>query len=328
MPAITRFQAGFKDESTWNTPVTVDRFAEYAPGTNMHERHGRVIVPGIRSGQRVRRKDRQVTYKAGADGTLVLPVLSKGFGFWLKHMLGAVATTGPTDSKSTHTGTIGDLLGDSFTLQLNKPFHPADTDQAVTYSGCKISKWKAACKVNDPLLFTLDVDAADYSTATALASAAYPTAGEGLVFVGGAVTVGGSSVDVTAFDVECDNKLLVDRRFIRSSALKKEQVEGDPREIKWSLDCDWESLTQFNRFAAAAGTGLEAVQIVLTFTGYILIGSSSLPTLTITIDEASFDELMTDDLDKPLTQKLSGAGLFDGSASAITVAYGTADATP
>lgn len=329
MPAHSRFQLGVKTESVVGTEVVVDRFHEYLAGTTINPRYGFVESKGMRASTQVARKDRRVRYKSHADGKLVLPVLSKGFGMWLVHMLGTSATTGPTDSTYTHTGTIGSLLGDSFTAQVNKPLHPADTDHVVTCYGTKITKWKMSdtAKSNDPLKLEADIYAMNFDIDTSLASASYPSGTvEPLTFVGGACTIGGSSVAVDGWSLECDNKLRIDDRKVRSSALPKEPVEQDWRDIKWTADLDFESAAQYDRFASATASGAVA-QIVLTYTGLILVGSSTYPSLTITIDEASFDMHETSDPSGPLSQKIGGSGLFDGSASAVTIAYATADAT-
>lgn len=331
MPTVNKAQVGFKTESTYGTAVTVDRFSEFVT-EKIKPMSGRVVSKGMRSGQRVRRKDRQVPYKQGAAGPVQVEVLSAGFGWWLAHMLGSSATTGPTDSAYTHTGTLGTLTGKSFTFQTNRPFHPADTDQAITFEGGKIPKWKLSNKVGEVLVAEFDLDFEDWATGTALASASYPTAAEPLSFVGGAVTIGGSSVDISEIEVSCDNKLFGvsstdERRYLRASSLHKEPVEGDLREISWSIGCDWESLTQFNRVHSATAAGALAT-IVATWTGSILIGTASVSSLTLTIDEASFDDLdSTVDGPAPLTQKLTGAGLYDGSTSPVTLAYVSGDST-
>lgn len=329
MPAHSRFQLGVKTESVVGTEVVVDRFHEYLPGTTINPRYGFVESKGMRKSTLVNRKDRRVRYKSHAEGKLVIPVLSKGFGWWLVHLLGGTATTGPTDSTYTHTGTIGSLLGDSFTAQINKPFHPADTDYVITCYGTKITKWKMSDSAgnSDPLKLEADIYAMNFDDDTALASASYPSGSvEPLTFVGGACTIGGASVEINDWSLEHDAKLKVDDRKIRSSALPREPVEDERREIKWEVGADFESEAHYDYFASASAAGAVA-QIVLTYTGLILIGSTTYPSLTITIDEASFDMHETSDPSKPLTQKMGGSGLFDGSASAITLAYASADST-
>jgi hypothetical protein len=329
VPIYTRAQLGTKDESVFGTEVVVDGFDEYLPGTTINPHYGFVESKGMRAGNLAARKDRRIRYKSHADGKLVIPVMSKGFGRWPKRMLGTVGTAGPTDSAYTHTGTMGSLLGDGFTGQINKPFHPGDTDHVVTCFGTKVPKWKMSDSAanDDPLKVEMDIDAVSFDVDTALAAASYPSGTvEPLAFVGGAVTIGGDAVIVTDWSLECDQKLMTNRRGIRSSALRREQAQEAVPEIKWEVGMDWEDAAQYNRFAAALASGATA-QIVLTYTAFVLIGATTYPSLTITIDEASFDMHETSDPSAPLTQKFGGSGLYDGSASPITLAYVTADAT-
>jgi len=261
-------------------------------------------------------------------------VMDKGFGFWLSQMLGTVATSGPVSTYYTHTGSDSTtnpaaLIGDSFTAQINKPFHPADTDYVITCYGTKITKWKMSDSAgnSDPLKLEADIYAMNFDDDTTLASASYPSGDvEPLTFVGGTCTIGGSSVQITEWSLEHDAKLKIDDRKIKGSALPVEPVEEDRREIKWEVGDDFGSEAHYDYFASASAAGAVA-QIVLTYTGLILVGSSTYPSLTITIDEASFDMHETSDPSKPLTQKFGGSGLFDGSASAITLAYASADST-
>ena len=180
---------------------------------------------------------------------------------------------------------------------------------------------------SDPLKLEADIYALDFDDDTSLASASYPSGSvEPLTFVGGACTVGGVSVPINDWSLEHDAKLKINDKKIRSSALSREPVEQERREIKWEIGADFESESHYDYYASASASGAVA-QIVLTYTGLILVGSSTYPSLTITIDEASFDMHETSDPSAPLTQKMGGSGLFDGSASAITIAYASGDST-
>lgn len=327
MPAVTKYQLGYKDEVTYGTPLVVDRFAEFLTW-GVKPQRGRIEGGGLRAGSRVQRTDRFVTVNNGAAGDATMEVMSKGFGFWLKHMLGTVATTAAVDGKTIHTGTIGDLKGDSFTAQVNKPFHPADTDQAFTYEGGKVTKWQLANQVNGLLIATLSLDFEDVSTATALATASYPTAMELFSFVGASITVGGTAFEATDVNISGDNMLKVDRQYLRNSSLKKEPIEQDRRAISWSLAADFEDLTQYNRYVSETAAGALAT-IVATWQAPTLIGVTAKPTIVVTIDNARFDDHDTPISGPgPLSQTLSGRGLYDGTDSAVSIAYGTADVTP
>lgn len=320
-------QLGVKDEVTFGTGVTVDRFFEYnSEGIQLDA--ARIESSALRASTRVQRSDRFAVNRKGAAGSLEMEVLTKGFGWWLKHLLGAVATSGPNaDGRYTHTGTVASLSGDFFTLQVNRPFVDG-SNQAFTYEGGKVATWSLSNSVDGLLMLTLELDFEDESTGVALATASYPTGAELFSFVGGTVTVGGTAFDVSSASVSCDNGLKRDRHFIRGSSLKKEPLEAAFRDIGFELSADWESLAQYSRYVSTTAAGALA-QIVLTWQGPTLIAGSSYPLVTVTIPAARFDG-STPNVGGPdlLTQTLTGKALSNGTDSAITVALGTADATP
>ena len=94
--------------------------------------------------------------------------MNKGMGFWLKHMLPNVATTGagPYVHTATDPSNSSASIGKSFTAQLNYPFTPAGTNQALTFSGGKVPKWSLSCDVDGMLVLSLDVWFASMTTAT------------------------------------------------------------------------------------------------------------------------------------------------------------------
>lgn len=320
------FQVMFGDESTFNTPVTGTRTFEY-DSEGIEETYGRTEGDPLRRGSAYKRNDRHTPYVAGAAGPIVLPVMSKGFGYFLKHMLGGSATTGPTDTVYTHTGTEGTVYGSnrSFTCQVNRPFHPAGTDQAFTYAGGKIAEWTLSNSVEGNLMLELGVDFASVSTATGLWTAAYPTAMEPLTWAGGVVSIGGSNVDLDEVSFAHNMGLNVDRRKIRGATDKRDQTSGR-REATFSLKCDFESLTQRNR-AAAAVRASNLAQIIATWTAPTLAGSSTYPQVIVTA-QARFDtwKAATESYDG-ISQELTGICVYDGTNSPIKIEVKNTDST-
>lgn len=320
-------QIGIVDESTYGTLVTPTKFFEFNQEA-ITETESRTEGDPLRVGTFVKRSDRFTPYFGGAAGSLQMDVMTKGFGYWLKHMLGQVATAGPVEtSVYTHTGTFADLIGKSFTLQASRPFHPSGTVQPFAYLGGKVTKWQLSNSVDGNLVADLDLDFQNVDTATALASASYPTAMENLTWAGGVVTVGGAAFDITEFSVEGDNGLDTGRRQIRGNTLKKEPT-GGRREVAWSMKADFQGMTQRALAHATTRAGTLA-QIVATWNGPTLLGSTLFPKLVVTIPAARFDKWKAAN-DKPvgLDQELSGVGLFDGTLSPATIAYSSADVTP
>lgn len=320
-------QLGVVDESTYGTPVTVTRFFEYE-SENIADTYGRTEGDPLRIGSGFVRHDRFTPYIGGASGTIQMTALTKGFGFWLKHMMGAVATTGPAETVVyTHTGTEASLIGDYFTCQVNRPFHPSGTNQAFTYSGGKVAKWTLSNSVDAHLLLDLDCDFQTWSTEVALATAAYPSGMDPFAWTKGVINIGGSNYDVTEFSLEVDNGLDVDRRQIRANPLKKEPTSSR-REATFSLSADFDSLTQRNRAAAQTRAGA-LVAVTATWTGPTLLGSTIYPEFSVSLASCRFDEWSgaTEGPDA-ISQELSGVVRYDGTTSPVVVTYKTGDATP
>ena len=320
-------QLGVANESTYGTPVTPTRFFEFT-SESIELDMGRVESAGLRPGQRTLRSDRWEPFRKGAAGDIEFDVPTKGFGFFLPHMLGSVSTGAAVDSNFTHTATEGSLLGDFFTAQINRPFNPSGTAQPFTYHGCKVTGWELSCDVDGVLVCTLTIDAEDEDTSTALAAASYPSDFRVFSFAGAAITLGGSAVEVRNFSLSCDLALDTERRYLRTSPMKKEPVENGMRSYEWACEADFTDLTQYDRFRSATRAGALAA-IVATFDGPIAHGGTTLPRLTVTIPAARFDGVMQN-IDGPeaLRSELSGIATFDGTNSPVTLAYRTTDATP
>jgi len=149
---------------------------------------------------------------------------------------------------------------------------------------------------------------------------------ENLTWAGAVVTVSGSSFDVTEFSVSGNNGYDVDRRQLRGNTAKKEPLSGR-REITWSMKADFDSVANRNRAASTTATGALAA-ITATWTGPTLLGSTIYPSLAVSIPAARFDawKAATEGVEA-IEQELSGVGLFDGTNSACTITYKSADTT-
>ncbi|HUF98857.1 MAG TPA: phage tail tube protein, partial [Ilumatobacter sp.] len=315
-------QLGVADESTFNTPVTPSRFFEYN-GNPAAVRGVAARTEGnpLRAGTRARRSDRSVPYLSHAEGTLEFDVMTKGVGYWFKHMLGTVATTGA--GPYTHTATEGAtsaLVGKSFTAQMNYPFHPAGTNQSMTFSGGKVPSWSLTNDVEGMLTMSLNVWFASMTTGTALATPSYPASMENFSWAGGVITIGGSAIDVTNINVEVDNTQKVDSKAIRGNTASKEPTPG-PLSITWGVECDFDSLTQWNRVHGTTRAATIA-SVVGTWT-------NGADTFTVTLPSARFDDHNFSGEAGSLGQSITGVGEDDGTASApIELKLVSTDVTP
>lgn len=316
------FQLGVVDEASFATPVTVSRFFEYnGDPMPIKSSSGRTEGTPLRGGTRGRWEKRVVPYFDHAEGTIALDVMDKGFGFWLKHLLPSVATTGA--GPYTHTATEGTntsgAMGKSFTAQFNAPFHPAGTSQPLTFSGGKVTKWSLKNAADEMLVAELETWFAAQSTAVALATASYPASMTNLSWAGGVVSIGGSAFDVTNISIEVDLGYNLDRKQLRGNTASKEPTPG-PIEVTWSIEADFDSLAQWNRVHASTVSGLSA-----SISGVWTSGTSS---LTATIPLARFDELEIGGDAGALNQSFSGVGEANASNGPISLVYVTSDATP
>lgn len=310
-------QLGVANETTYGTAVTPARFFEYDT-ESLQEDFRRTESNALRAGMFLPHKDRFVPYQGGVAGNIGMEVLTSGFGFWLEHMLGSVATSGV--GPFTHTATMAEIgLDAAFTAQVNRPFNPTGGVNAITCSGGKITEWTLSNSVEAHLMAEFGVDFQASTTATALATASYPT-GVPLTWVGGTITVDGTQFDATEFSVQCSNGLNVDRRYIRGNALKKAPT-GSQREVSFSLNGDYDSNTRRDIVAASA-----AGDTYVEVEGVWASGTSS---LTVTVKNARFDQQTANaDGPNPISQALSGIALQEPGVSPVDVVYVTADTTP
>ena len=150
---------------------------------------------------------------------------------------------------------------------------------------------------------------------------------DNFTWAGGAVTIGGSSYDVTEFSLTNNLGYVTDRRQIRASTDKKEPTSVR-REGTFSINSDFDSMTQRNRAHATTRSAALAA-ITATWNGPTLLGTSLYPQVSVTIPAARFDE-WTGATEGPeaISQELAGVVRYDGSNSPITIAIKSADATP
>lgn len=335
--SVINSQLGVKDETTYGTAVTVDRFYQFNRLGDLETFQYRGVSKGIRSAGWAPRSDQQRVALMGGTLPFEMEWMSKSMGWWLKHLLGGTATSGPTDSAYTHTGTVASLYGDFFTAQTNIPFHPAGTSQPVTLLGTKVPSWELSCEVSDGdeglMMLSGDFDAQQVVTSESLASASYTSGMVPYSWVDVAVTIGGTSVPISKWSLKCTSNLKTDRLHQRGSALKQEPTHAGQREFEVELTCDFDALTQWNRVRATVAANAFA-QVIITCTiadTGTTIGSATQPSTTITIPKMRFDKIGGLGKEAPdgagNEQTLSGPVLYDGSSSLVTIAYVSADST-
>jgi hypothetical protein len=271
IPSGLDAQFGCKTETTYGTAVTVDRFMPLVEESVSHEIE-RLESSGILTGARVMRSQQWAAGAETIEGDLGFEVYDRGIGLLFTHMFGGLVTTG--SGPYTHTFTPGTLTGKSLTMQIGRP-DTGGTVRPFTIAGVKVASWEIACQVGEIATLGLSIVGKSITTATALATASYPSSIAPMVFTGGSVTIGGSSVSAKGFTLSGDNALDADRRFL-GSGQTAEPLEAGLRTYEGTVDLEFSDLTQYARFTGGTEAAL------------VLALSKGTSTVTITAN-ARFD---------------------------------------
>lgn len=321
IPSGLSAQLGTVDETTYGTPVTVDRFFEFRTESLKLDIE-RVESQALRSGMRVLRSDRWTGGKKSVTGDITMELANKSFGRWFKHAFGGVTSAQPDSVGNPtvwlHTFTPGDIPTGQ-TIQVGRT-DTGGTTRAFTYHGCKIPSWKLECAVGEIATFTPSILGEDEDTATALAAVSYPSSLTLMTFVQGTLTIAGSNQDVKSAMVEGNNGLAEDRYFL-GSQLRKNPLEAELREYTGELEAEFESLTAYNRFV----NGTEA-SLVLLFQGATITGSYKFET-KVTANVRFDGETPAVGGAEIIAQKLPWK-VVDNATTSIKIEYQTTDTTP
>lgn len=314
-------QLGTAEESTYGTPVTVDRFTPIRNQTLKND-VGRIESEGIIPGQRVIKSEQWYPGKKAVAGDVIAEVETKGTGRWFKHALGGAATTQPDAVNSPtvylHTFTPGDLPT-SLTVQVGKP-DVGGTVRPFTYHGCVISGWKLEQSVDGLLLFTPSLIGEEEDNATALATATYAAGRRQFPWTNTTHTIDGSPVNVKSWSLEGTNGVAEDRYF-QGSPLRKRPEEQALRTFMGSVDGEFESLTAYTRFL----DGVE-VPMVTTCTGPIIEDALTFQ-LKVTTN-IRFEGDTPENNGREIVQQKLPYKVIDNGTTSIKIEYQTSDATP
>lgn len=273
-------QFGFAPETTWGTPVTVTKFLEINSSEIEMEPEW-VEGAGVRPGVKYKRTTRVRQSRKSVGGEVELEVVTKGMGHIWKHMLGSAVAT-PTQIAATtayKTNFVpGDRRGQGLTVQLGLPEPATGTVRPHTYSGMKIVEWEFELTDEDVPILTLTFDGKDESTATALATATYPTGAaifgfdQAVLKLGGTPTTaagettiaGGTAVTtiIREFTLTGESPLANERFGIGNSGLKAEQLENEIPTIVGELAAEFNKAEFYDKFTANTAFAMQ-----LTFTG-------------------------------------------------------------
>ena len=313
-------QFGMKEETVYGTPVTVDRFLEIE-SSSVLTTLGKVESPVL--GSQYLKTGNVSTYVSGAEGDIVLPVMSKGFGKLFRQLLGASATAqvGVTaEYKHTFTPDASGGAGVSATVQLGKP-DVTGTVNPFTYEGGKVTEWEFELEVGGVLKLTATWVFENVLTATSLASPSYATGRAQFLWTNATLSWGGSPVCVKEFTLS-GKRALDTERFCIGSTSRKEPLLNGISEATAEATGEFASMDAYNDFVAGTQRAM-----VLTVTGDTIPTTSNPYKLVFTFAAADLVDPGEPEISGPeiLEQPLNFRALDNGTDPVVKIEYHTDD---
>lgn len=295
-------QIGYKKESAYGTPVTVDSFVEFI-AEDLDYAITFAQGAGMRVGQRIDYSDRRVKVKEEASGSFTVEVQSKGHGKLIEAALGGTGTSTLISGSSYQqlfTPTATDYL-DSYTIQKGVPPLGGASTFPMTLDGMVCSGFElAGINAGIPTL-KFNWMGRNLATATALATASYPSSVTEMSFIHGSLTVGGTitvptttalgsssgsaSANIRDFTLTYDNGLDPNGFNFGGLGKRSRKPALGKRKITGSLTVEYDSNTLRDAWIAGTDLGL-----VITFQNTATaISGANYPTFQITIPVLRLD---------------------------------------
>lgn len=254
-----------------------------------------IMSEGLRSGLRVQRGDRTVVNRKGVAGSIDMDMVSNAQARWLIHAVGdsrAIGTIKSTPAASVYLYTM--QLGDpaslsSLTIQTGIA-DVAGNVRRMDATGCYITEFTLSNEIDGILTGSFTVDGRDYiPSASAVTSASYASSTEPLVFTGGAVTLGGSSLPVRSYELSVTHGYDTERYQINSTSLKSRPIINAKDEITLTLEMEFGSESPTwatDDFVTKYRAGTKVTNVIGTWTGGTEIAAGYSPYLKATVPQA------------------------------------------
>jgi hypothetical protein len=295
-------QFGTKNETTVGTEaVPVVNFFPFN-STELTFTPSYIDNPALQAGTRFKDVSQVAQVRKGATGKVEIPIMQKGFGWWMKHALGSTANPvliSGSAYKQIHQP--AGLRGVSFTCQVGKPEPGTGTVKALTYMGCKLNDWEMIFQDNAISLFTATIDAWNEDNVPALATASYPTSNLAWNFANTTVFTTGGTASTTTGVVSIasgvtvpsvatkfslmGNATFADQRFgLGNAGVKKEQLENDFFSLSGTFEGEYDATTWDSPFRNNT-----TVPLQITSVGGAVAGGGGNYTLDIIIPAAKIN---------------------------------------
>jgi len=243
-------QLGFGEETVWASgTITRDKFIPFTSESIVLEKN-MVVTDAIR-GDSSRSVWREGAYRVGGDISAELQPTGE-FGTLIKHALGRVATAGPSgtpDVVYVHDIFPSGTLPEGLRVEVDR-----EAGNFV-YDGMKINSMTLNCAVGEPLSVTYSLLGRSETTGGTKTSDASISTLNPLTFDEGALTVDGTSQEVSGFTLTINNNLKEDKGALGSKyrvALPKSGF----RDVTGSLNMEFDDMTMYNKYVNGTESAL------------------------------------------------------------------------
>lgn len=329
---------GFKEETTYGTAVTVDRFLEFTSETLDYEREF-YQGTGLRPGSRLARSGRRVLAKDGAAGDIELEVPTRGLGALLRLLTGTSSSSVVSGALYQQLFTLqkSDFLP-SATIQKGIPRLGADAVDAYTFKGAVNSSFELSMANAEVLKLKTSWHAREVDTTVVYATPSYPSSFELFSFVSASLVVGGTLTAPTAttlasstgtpaanirdFTISVDQGLDDNGWNLGGGGKRSRRGAVGVAGVTGNITAEYDSTTL--RDAVRDQTPLA---LIATFQGATDITAGNKPTLQVVLPDIRFEgELPQSNGGDVVTQSLDFTA-FDNlvAAHALYIATRTAD---
>ena len=295
---------GIKKESTFGTPVTVDRFPEFL-SESLDWKPEYMVGRGLRVGSRVQRASRRKLGRQHVEGDISLEACARGLGIFFEALLGQVTSTiigaGPA-YQHLFTLTNTDPFP-TYTIQKGIPLLGGGAVQPATFSGMACTRGTINSAVGEIVRLDTSWVGKQVSTAIAYAAPSYvaDTSQELFTFLDGSITLGTSALTVPTttalgaqggsvvsnvrdFSVTIDNKLDVSGYTYGSNGTIQRRPTLGATEITGKVTAEFDSVTNRDYFLNNT-----TVSITLTFQTTTLLQASTYNTLQVVLPAVKLD---------------------------------------
>lgn len=280
---------------------------------------------GLRAGRHAGLTDRQRRIAQGGTGRISSPVLTKGEGLRLKHLLGAAtapAQDGSTAAydqtfRTTALGPIG-----SYTVQALLA-DSGGTLRPFSFLGCVPTDFSISVDTGSHLNLDVGYFATNVVTSgVATPAAAYPAGAEMLLWADTSIGIAGAAVEyVTGFSLNVDLAMATDRYGLRNDETPRQPKRRGQPTITGSLSGEFENLADFERYVAGA-----PFSISLTAQHPTAIEAAKYPTFSVLMQNCRYSAADPSGTPDALsTQELPFSVTYDGTNAAVAIDYKSAD---